>query len=89
VSILQGVPESIATLRQANIKMWVLTGDKQETAINVGYASRQLVQGMRLQIINETSFEMVEARIGDYISQIGKGNMEHEHNVRVSCGALQ
>jgi len=36
VSILQGVPESIATLRQANIKMWVLTGDKQETAINVG-----------------------------------------------------
>jgi len=81
VSILQGVPESIATLRQANIKMWVLTGDKQETAINVGYASRQLVQGMRLQIINETSLEMVEARIGDYISQIGKGNMEREQNI--------
>ena len=33
---LQGVPESIATLRSANIKVWVLTGDKQETAINIG-----------------------------------------------------
>ena len=31
-----GVPESIATLSSANIKIWVLTGDKQETAINIG-----------------------------------------------------
>ena len=31
-----GVPESIATLASANIKIWVLTGDKQETAINIG-----------------------------------------------------
>lgn len=33
---LQGVPESIADLAAANIKIWVLTGDKQETAINIG-----------------------------------------------------
>ena len=32
----EGVPESIATLSSANIKIWVLTGDKQETAINIG-----------------------------------------------------
>uniref|UniRef100_A0A8C1SY08 Phospholipid-transporting ATPase n=1 Tax=Cyprinus carpio TaxID=7962 RepID=A0A8C1SY08_CYPCA len=31
-----GVPETIATLMKANIKIWVLTGDKQETAINIG-----------------------------------------------------
>ena len=23
---------------QANIKVWMLTGDKQETAVNIGYA---------------------------------------------------
>ena len=34
--ILQGVPESIANLAKADIKIWVLTGDKQETAINIG-----------------------------------------------------
>lgn len=31
-----GVPETIATLLKAEIKIWVLTGDKQETAINIG-----------------------------------------------------
>nr|XP_020146062.1 phospholipid-transporting ATPase IB-like isoform X2 [Microcebus murinus] len=29
------VPETIATLLKANIRIWVLTGDKQETAINI------------------------------------------------------
>lgn len=28
----EGVPDTIATLAQASIKIWVLTGDKQETA---------------------------------------------------------
>lgn len=32
----EGVPESIAALADADIKIWVLTGDKQETAINIG-----------------------------------------------------
>ena len=31
-----GVPETIAMLISANIKVWVLTGDKQETAIEIG-----------------------------------------------------
>uniref|UniRef100_A0A3P8TP55 Phospholipid-transporting ATPase n=1 Tax=Amphiprion percula TaxID=161767 RepID=A0A3P8TP55_AMPPE len=35
-----GVPETIATLMRADIKIWVLTGDKQETAINIGAATR-------------------------------------------------
>lgn len=32
----QGVPETISVLRNADIKIWVLTGDKMETAINIG-----------------------------------------------------
>ena len=31
-----GVPETIDMLIKANIKVWVLTGDKQETAIEIG-----------------------------------------------------
>lgn len=31
-----GVPQTIANLAIAGIKLWVLTGDKQETAINIG-----------------------------------------------------
>ena len=33
---------TIANLRSAGIKIWVLTGDKQETAINIGYSCQLL-----------------------------------------------
>lgn len=33
------VPQCIDKLAQAGLKIWVLTGDKMETAINIGYAS--------------------------------------------------
>ncbi|XP_022881896.1 putative phospholipid-transporting ATPase 9 [Olea europaea var. sylvestris] len=48
----QGVPECIDKLAQAGIKIWVLTGDKMETAINIGYACSLLRQGMKQIIIN-------------------------------------
>lgn len=32
------VPETIKALHQADIKLWVLTGDKLETAESVGYS---------------------------------------------------
>ncbi|XP_010329996.2 phospholipid-transporting ATPase FetA-like isoform X2 [Saimiri boliviensis] len=35
-----GVPETIITLNKAKIKLWVLTGDKQETAVNVAYSCK-------------------------------------------------
>ncbi len=34
------MPECVADLISAGIKLWVLTGDKVETAINIGYAAR-------------------------------------------------
>src|SRR5699024_4873676 len=39
-----GVPQTIANLAVAGIKLWVLTGDKQETAINIGKTSLSLSQ---------------------------------------------
>lgn len=48
-----GVPETIHTLQQANIKVWVLTGDRQETAINIGMSSKLLSEDMMLLIVNE------------------------------------
>jgi len=32
---------------KANIKLWVLTGDKQETAINIGYSCNMLTEDMK------------------------------------------
>lgn len=35
------VPQCIDKLAQAGLKIWVLTGDKMETAINIGYVSTE------------------------------------------------
>ncbi|NXF26090.1 AT8B3 ATPase, partial [Rhodinocichla rosea] len=43
-----GVPETIQLLKLGNIKVWVLTGDKQETAMNIGYACRLLTDDMEI-----------------------------------------
>ncbi|KAI9599439.1 hypothetical protein BDF19DRAFT_470419 [Syncephalis fuscata] len=48
-----GVPETIYTLAQAGIKIWVLTGDRQETAINIGYSCKLIQEDMSLIICNE------------------------------------
>jgi P-type E1-E2 ATPase len=41
-----GVPETIFKLAKAGIKIWVLTGDKQETAINIGFSCKLLTARM-------------------------------------------
>lgn len=43
-----GVPETIALLGDAGIKLWVLTGDKVETAINIGFSCNLLSNDMEL-----------------------------------------
>ena len=48
-----GVPETIEQLAEANIKLWVLTGDRQETAINIGHSCRLLNEDMSLIVCNE------------------------------------
>jgi Phospholipid-translocating P-type ATPase C-terminal len=37
-----GVPAAIASIMAAGVKVWVLTGDKEETAINIGVACQLL-----------------------------------------------
>ena len=54
------VPESIAKLSQANIKIWVLTGDKQETAINIGFSCKLLTRHLELLICEEGSTREVK-----------------------------
>uniref|UniRef100_A0A8C7F4G3 Phospholipid-transporting ATPase n=1 Tax=Oncorhynchus kisutch TaxID=8019 RepID=A0A8C7F4G3_ONCKI len=43
-----GVPETIAKLAKADIKIWVLTGDKKETAENIGYSCKLLSDDMQI-----------------------------------------
>lgn len=46
-----GVPDTISILNQAGIKLWVLTGDKVETAINIGFSCNLLGNEMELLLL--------------------------------------
>ncbi|RMZ92371.1 hypothetical protein DV736_g361, partial [Chaetothyriales sp. CBS 134916] len=48
-----GVPDTIHTLQTAGVKIWVLTGDRQETAINIGMSCKLISEDMTLLIVNE------------------------------------
>ncbi|KAG8654039.1 phospholipid-transporting ATPase 3 isoform X2 [Manihot esculenta] len=48
----EGVPDCIETLSRAGIKIWVLTGDKMETAINIAYACNLINNQMKQFIIS-------------------------------------
>ncbi|XP_016056231.1 PREDICTED: probable phospholipid-transporting ATPase VA, partial [Miniopterus natalensis] len=53
----EGVPETIAKLRQAGLQIWVLTGDKQETAVNIAYACKLLDHDEEVITLNAESQE--------------------------------
>ncbi|XP_043425062.1 phospholipid-transporting ATPase ID isoform X3 [Prionailurus bengalensis] len=57
----QGVPETIALLTLANIKIWVLTGDKQETAVNIGYSCKMLTDDVT-EVFVVTGHTVLEVR---------------------------
>uniref|UniRef100_A0A803W036 Phospholipid-transporting ATPase n=1 Tax=Ficedula albicollis TaxID=59894 RepID=A0A803W036_FICAL len=52
-----GVPETIANLRKAGLQIWVLTGDKQETAVNIAYACKLLDHDEEIITLNAESPE--------------------------------
>lgn len=66
----EGVPETIHTLQEAGIKIWVLTGDKQETAINIGMSCKLLAEDMNLLIINEENKQNVRLNLEEKLAAI-------------------
>ncbi|EEB10431.1 conserved hypothetical protein [Pediculus humanus corporis] len=65
------VPETIESLLKADIKVWVLTGDKQETAINIGYSCKLISSGMILIFLNEESLDGTREAISKHIAELG------------------
>lgn len=50
----KGVPETIDRLQRANIKVWMLTGDKRETAINIAHSARICKPASLIYILDST-----------------------------------
>uniref|UniRef100_A0A8C1FNW7 Phospholipid-transporting ATPase n=1 Tax=Cyprinus carpio carpio TaxID=630221 RepID=A0A8C1FNW7_CYPCA len=64
------VPETIEALQEAGIKVWVLTGDKQETAINIAFACKLIRPTDHILMANCDSKETCEARLQELQHEI-------------------
>jgi phospholipid-translocating ATPase len=72
----KGVPETIDKLRRANIKIWMLTGDKRETAINIAHSARLAKNFSEMIILDHTTGE-VEQRMATATLDLSKGTIAH------------
>ena len=66
----EGVPDAIEMLHRAGIKLWILTGDKLQTAIEIGYSCNLLKSTMEVMIISADSPEETRSQIEGGLNKI-------------------
>jgi len=71
----KGVPRTIANLARGGIRMWMLTGDKEETAVNIGVSCRLLTEDMQVLMINGTTREQCIAQLAASRSELRFKNL--------------
>ena len=72
----RGVPEAIDKLRRAKIKLWMLTGDKRETAINIGHSCRLIKDYSSVTVLDHITGNL-EQRIAAAIIDVSSGTIAH------------
>ena len=72
----EGVPDAIDKLRRAKIKMWMLTGDKRETAINIGHSCRLIKDYSSITILDQETGD-VNQRIAAAFVEINSEQVAH------------
>lgn len=76
----EGVPETLAALINAGIVVWVLTGDKPETAINIAYSAKLFSPDMELLKLMARSKDAAESTILCYLDEIERQISENSTN---------
>jgi magnesium-transporting ATPase (P-type) len=70
-ALQEGVKAALETLRQANIKVWMLTGDKAETAMCIGRAARLCDYGQEIVQIHATNRRDALRQLDVVAAQLG------------------
>jgi magnesium-transporting ATPase (P-type) len=88
-----GVPSTIYDLGRGGISTWMLTGDKEETAINIGFACQLIDTATQLYVINKATYPtQVELRkmLADKAAELAsKGTRGVKHAIVVDGEALE
>ena len=72
----EGVPETIEKLRRAKIKLWMLTGDKRETAINIGHSCRLIKDYSSITVLDHETGD-VNHRMAAATLETSRGAVAH------------
>ena len=72
----KGVPEAIDKLRRAKIKLWMLTGDKLQTAVNIGHSCRLIKDYSSITILDRSADD-IQHRIAAATLEITNGRVAH------------
>ncbi|CAJ0928695.1 unnamed protein product, partial [Mesorhabditis belari] len=70
------VPQTIARMLQADIRVWVLTGDKLETALNIGYSCSLISSKMPTMILATNTEEETAAQLEKYVNALGSKRLD-------------
>ena len=66
----ENVSDTIESLRQAGIKIWVLTGDKMETAVNISYSCKHFTDdAIKIYFINLSDSNETESKLKEFGNQ--------------------
>ncbi|KAA1479229.1 phospholipid-translocating P-type ATPase [Dentipellis sp. KUC8613] len=75
-----GVPDAIETLHSAGIKLWILTGDKVQTAIEIAFSCNLLKSDMDVMILSADNMEsartQIEAGLNKIASVLGPPSLD-------------
>ena len=63
------VGEVISFIKEAGIKLWVLTGDKIETAINIGFSCEALDKETEIFVLSEISSNSLYKQLREFVKQ--------------------
>ncbi|KAF9581762.1 hypothetical protein BGW38_001105 [Lunasporangiospora selenospora] len=73
----EGVPETIDKLRRAGIRLWMLTGDKRETAINIGYSCRLIKDYSSTIILDVPTQAQAHRALNKALKDVNRGKSRH------------
>lgn len=73
----EAVPETLQDILRADIKLWILTGDKQETAISIGKSCGILTEKTELIFINAYKQNEVATLLTDSFDKLDQVTVRH------------
>ena len=81
-----GVRDTLVAMAAAGVSVWILTGDKKETAINISYSCGHLQPGMAVLDVTGQTNMTVTGKLQGYADQIN--TMEENFGLVVDGSAL-